>query len=263
MAAQVADEEIARVPGWLARLHCPDLCLSCHFCSPSGYLLFSHGMALPDALLQSVFSDYAQWSYESDFDGHEGMFYSCNATKQLNEEIGDLEQRVISREVRVLAGLYTKVTLEWMHVGACGNQAHVLTSLHCTCPLRAPTTYLCKWVSSYMRVQSRELASVWEQADCRSMSAHAAKRLDFDLHAELANGALHELLDALVEEVQPSLKWLAELDVTIALAEVSEQHSFSRPVLTEENVLRIDKGARVCFTGDRCRFLRVSADVRS
>jgi hypothetical protein len=56
-------------------------------------------MTLPDALMQSVFSDYVQWSYESDFDGHEGMFYVCNLTKQLNEEIGDLEQRVIAFEV--------------------------------------------------------------------------------------------------------------------------------------------------------------------
>ena len=96
---QIADEEIARIPGWLARLHCPDLCLSCHFCSPAGYLIFCHGMALPEAVLQSVFSDYEQWSYEADVDGHEGVFYTCNATQELNEEVGDLEQRIIALEV--------------------------------------------------------------------------------------------------------------------------------------------------------------------
>lgn len=115
-AAQVADEEIARVPGWLARLHCPDLCLSCHFCSPSGYLVFSHGMALPEALLQSVFSDYKQWSYEADFDGHEGVFYVCNATRQLNEEIGDLEQRVLAREVRTLYCTTSAVCMRCWHI---------------------------------------------------------------------------------------------------------------------------------------------------
>jgi hypothetical protein len=62
------------------------------------------------------------------------------------------------------------------------------------------------------------------------------------LQAELAKGAILELGDAMAEEVQPSLKWFAELDVTISLAEVSEQNSFTRPVLTEANVLHIDKG---------------------
>jgi hypothetical protein len=105
--AQVADEEVARVPGWLARVHCPDLCLSCHFCSPAGYLVFSHGAALPVALLQSAFADYKQWSYEADFDGHEGVFYTCGATKQLNMEVGDLEQRVVALEVRATRGVAT------------------------------------------------------------------------------------------------------------------------------------------------------------
>lgn len=65
------------------------------------------------------------------------------------------------------------------------------------------------------------------------------------MQAQLAKGALLELLDAMEEEVQPRLQWLAELDVTISLAEVSEQHGFCRPDLTEENVLEITKGTTI------------------
>jgi DNA mismatch repair ATPase MutS len=61
--------------------------------------------------------------------------------------------------------------------------------------------------------------------------------------AELAKAALVELADAIAQEVQPCLKWLAELDVTTSLAEVSELNSFTKPELTEENILHIDKGA--------------------
>lgn len=62
---QVADEEIAKVPGWLAAIHCSNLCLSCHFSGNSGYLMFSHGMEIPEALLQNIFADYKVWSQES------------------------------------------------------------------------------------------------------------------------------------------------------------------------------------------------------
>lgn len=100
VCVQMADAEVARVPSWLAQLHCPDLTLSCHFCPPAGYLLFCHGRALPEPLLQSVFAEYLQWSYEADFGGHEGVFYTCSATQQLNEKVGDLEQRILALEVR-------------------------------------------------------------------------------------------------------------------------------------------------------------------
>lgn len=100
---QIADEEVARVPGWLARVHCPDLCLSCHFCSPSGYLMFCHDRALPAAVLEAALSDFAKWSDEADFGGHEGVFYTCDATRQLNEQVGDLEQRILALEVRCWA----------------------------------------------------------------------------------------------------------------------------------------------------------------
>lgn len=131
---QVADEEISKVPAWLASIHCADLCLSCHFCGSSGYLLFSHSREIPEALLQNVFSDYKVWSYESglrcalfesahvilvwqivaegvvgpivehrctDFDGREGVFYHCNATNELNQRVGDIEERVLTFEVRL------------------------------------------------------------------------------------------------------------------------------------------------------------------
>lgn len=62
---QVADEEISKVPAWLASIHCSNLCLSCHFSGNSGYLIFSHGREIPEALLQNVFSDYTVWSHES------------------------------------------------------------------------------------------------------------------------------------------------------------------------------------------------------
>jgi DNA mismatch repair ATPase MutS len=65
----------------------------------------------------------------------------------------------------------------------------------------------------------------------------------YGMQAQLAKRALLKLLDAMEEEVQPRLQWLAELDVTISLAEVSEQHCFCRPDLTDENVLQITKGA--------------------
>ena len=61
---------------------------------------------------------------------------------------------------------------------------------------------------------------------------------------ELAKDALTELADAMAAEVQPSIQWLAELDVTSALAEVAQQHGFSKPELVEESVLEIDKGVQ-------------------
>lgn len=99
---QMAEHEVARVPTWLAHLHCPNLCLSCHFFAPAGYLMFCHGSALPEALTASVLSDFEKWSDEADFNGHEGTFYTCNLTRQLNRQVGDLEQRVVSMEVQSL-----------------------------------------------------------------------------------------------------------------------------------------------------------------
>jgi DNA mismatch repair ATPase MutS len=60
--------------------------------------------------------------------------------------------------------------------------------------------------------------------------------------AQLAQAALLQLQDALEKEVCPSFRWLAELDVVISLAEVSAQNDFTRPVLTERNIINIDKG---------------------
>ena len=68
-------------------------------------------MALPEALTSSVLADFKQWTYESDFGGHEGTFYTCNATQELNEEIGDLEQRILSLEVRCAAACFA-----WIHL---------------------------------------------------------------------------------------------------------------------------------------------------
>jgi hypothetical protein len=99
---QVADEEVARVPEWLASLHCPSLCLSCHLYGPAGYLMFSHGRSIPEALLQNVFSDYRVWSHEADFDGHEGVFYRCQITDDLNERVGNIEQKIEMLEVCTL-----------------------------------------------------------------------------------------------------------------------------------------------------------------
>jgi DNA mismatch repair ATPase MutS len=62
------------------------------------------------------------------------------------------------------------------------------------------------------------------------------------MQAQLVKGALSELADAMHEEVQPHLNWLAELDVTIALAEVSAQQNFCKPKVTEDNILSISKG---------------------
>lgn len=49
--------------------------------------------------MQASLQDYVKWSEETDFCGQEGVLYRCDATKQLNEEIGDLEQRVLALEV--------------------------------------------------------------------------------------------------------------------------------------------------------------------
>lgn len=66
----------------------------------------------------------------------------------------------------------------------------------------------------------------------------------YGLQVELAKAALTELADAVAAEVQPSLRWLAELDVTAALAEVAEQHGLTKPEVVSESVLEIEKGAR-------------------
>jgi DNA mismatch repair ATPase MutS len=54
---------------------------------------------------------------------------------------------------------------------------------------------------------------------------------------------LTSVLEALMDNVQPCLQWLAELDVCMALADVSSQQAFSRPRLVDDNVLHIVKGA--------------------
>eukprot|EP00892_Ulva_mutabilis_P006562 jgi/Ulvmu1/4278/UM198_0002.1 len=154
----VADEEIAKVPTWLASIHCPNLCLSCHFSGNSGYLVFSHGSEIPEALLQNVFSDYTVWSHESDFDGCEGVFYRCSATDVLNQRVGDIEEKVLTYE------------------------------------------------------------------------------------AQLARVALLEIQDELRDALTPNQRWLAELDVTCAMAEVCNEKCFVRPVLTSSNTLNIVKG---------------------
>jgi hypothetical protein len=62
--------------------------------------LARHALVTRISHVQSVFSDYKLWSHEADIDGHEGYFYTCNATHELNEEVGDLELRVVELEVR-------------------------------------------------------------------------------------------------------------------------------------------------------------------
>jgi hypothetical protein len=54
-----------------------------------------------------------------------------------------------------------------------------------------------------------------------------------------------------MDNVQPCLQWLAELDVCMALAEVSSQQAFSRPHLVDDNVLHIVKGALVAAAPSR------------
>lgn len=65
----------------------------------TGYLIFSHGAEIPDALIQSVFADYEFWSHEADFDGHEGVFYRCGMTDMLNRDVGNLQQKISIAEV--------------------------------------------------------------------------------------------------------------------------------------------------------------------
>jgi hypothetical protein len=67
---------------------------------PAGYLAFRHGVALPEALLQSAFADYKQWSTRR----ISTATYTCGAKKQLNVEVGDLEQRVVAVEVWATRG---------------------------------------------------------------------------------------------------------------------------------------------------------------
>jgi hypothetical protein len=49
--------------------------------------------------MQASLQDYVKWSDEADFVGQEGVLYCCDATKQLNEDVGDLEQRILALEV--------------------------------------------------------------------------------------------------------------------------------------------------------------------
>lgn len=36
-----------------------------------------------------------------DFDGREGVFYRCNATNELNQRVGDIEEKVLMYEVQL------------------------------------------------------------------------------------------------------------------------------------------------------------------
>lgn len=65
----------------------------------AGYLIFSHGAEIPDALIQSVFADYEFWAHEADFDGHEGVFYRCGMTDMLNRDVGNVQQKISIVEV--------------------------------------------------------------------------------------------------------------------------------------------------------------------
>lgn len=63
--------------------------------------------------------------------------------------------------------------------------------------------------------------------------------------AQLSRLALLELQEALQPALTPNLRWLAELDVTCAMAEVSCDKCFVRPNLTDANTLKIIKGVLV------------------
>jgi hypothetical protein len=61
--------------------------------------MFSHGAAIPDAIIESVYADYEFWSHEADFDGHEGVFYRCGITDMLNRDVGNIQQKIDTMEV--------------------------------------------------------------------------------------------------------------------------------------------------------------------
>lgn len=65
------------------------------------------------------------------------------------------------------------------------------------------------------------------------------------MQAQLSRVALLELHIELQAVLTPNLRWLAELDVTCAMAEVSSEKCFIRPTLTHSNILKIIKGGFV------------------
>lgn len=136
----------------------------------------------------------------ADFDGLEGVFYRCHATDELNERIGDVEERVLTLEV----GGYRKTN------GLAVVQAVSMNA----CPLQV-----------MVKVFYTDTTGV--------------------LQAQLSRVALLELQSELQAVLTPNLRWLAELDVTCAMAEVSSEKCFVRPTLTSSNVLKIIKGGFV------------------
>lgn len=64
--------------------------------------MFSHGAEIPEALIENIFADYKFWSHEADFDGHEGVFYKCGMTDMLNRDVGNIQQKIDTIEVRHL-----------------------------------------------------------------------------------------------------------------------------------------------------------------
>lgn len=68
------------------------------------------------------------------------------------------------------------------------------------------------------------------------------------LQAQLARVALLEVQQELHAALTPHHRWLAELDVTCAMAEVSCEKCFVRPVLTTSNMLSIVKGKVPAFS---------------